>query len=363
MHLDSGNLITFIVPAYNVEKYIAECLDSLVNQSRINHKIVIVNDGSTDSTEIICKEYANRYPDLIKYVYQDNLGLGGARNTGLTYVDTPYVTYLDSDDWQNTLFVEKFEKGVNDLTFQVDIFFTLPWIYDNSTNSILPWMDKTNFDSIFHGNYTNRVSSPELYGLEVNACRKIYRTDFLRELNFQFSNHLKWEDVRPHFQLLHRAQVCYGLQDIGFYYRTNTGNQITAGGGASRMDMLPVFEDLLDIAARERFDAVEYAYVFKTIVSFTCWSISVTNTEYIIPLLKGFHKIFRKLDKKIYKNYLRTVSSRRLYDRCVFHILRSPFYKVFKDYLTIDKWQTKMARFIKKIRRRHDKTVNEHAVL
>ena len=99
-------LLTIIVPAYNVEAYIEECLNSLVNQTVRNHKIIIVNDGSTDKTEEKCLKYKEEYEELITYVYQDNKGLGGARNTGMQYVDTPYLTFLDSDDWLSIKFVE-----------------------------------------------------------------------------------------------------------------------------------------------------------------------------------------------------------------------------------------------------------------
>ena len=62
-------LLTIVVPAYNVEKYIAECLDSLLNQMMMNHKIIVVNDGSTDDTDTICRSYANKYSALRAYLW------------------------------------------------------------------------------------------------------------------------------------------------------------------------------------------------------------------------------------------------------------------------------------------------------
>ena len=73
----SGNvLLSIVVPAYNVERYIEDCLSSLVNQTMQNHKIIIVNDGSTDDTEKICLKYAKKYPEIITYIFQENKGLG-----------------------------------------------------------------------------------------------------------------------------------------------------------------------------------------------------------------------------------------------------------------------------------------------
>ncbi|WP_288189226.1 glycosyltransferase family 2 protein, partial [Clostridium sp. CAG:43] len=142
-------LLTIIVPAYNVEKYIAECLDSLVNQTKRNHKIIIVNDGSTDGTETICLDYKNKYSDLITYIYQDNKGLGGARNTGMKEVKTPYLCFLDSDDWLNIRYVEKFTQLIKNTDEKPDIVFTLPWVYDTVTNCVTPWMDKKLYEKIF----------------------------------------------------------------------------------------------------------------------------------------------------------------------------------------------------------------------
>ena len=86
-------MLTIIVPAYNVEKYIDCCLDSLVNQTDKSFHVIIVNDGSTDRTEEFCKNYIEQYPELFTYVHQNNKGLGGARNTGLKVVESQYVAF------------------------------------------------------------------------------------------------------------------------------------------------------------------------------------------------------------------------------------------------------------------------------
>ena len=91
-------LLTFIVPAYNVDKYLAECLDSLLNQTVKDHQVIIVNDGSADHTKEIAQRYAALYPEMIRYVEQENQGLSEARNTGLQYAHGKYIAFLDGDD-------------------------------------------------------------------------------------------------------------------------------------------------------------------------------------------------------------------------------------------------------------------------
>lgn len=332
-------LITIIVPAYNVEKYIRECVNSLIHQTRMNHKIVIVNDGSTDRTEEVCMELKKDHEELITYVSQENQGLGGARNTGMKYVDTPYLCFLDSDDWLNSYFVECFSKMIERTDELPDLVFTLPWVYDSVTKCVMEWKDKKLYDQIFEASdgsskvVTNARKRPELYALEVNACRKIYKTAFLKEQEFQFPLKLKWEDVPGHFQLLHEANTCMALPEIGFFYRVNQGGQITSGGGASRLDMVPIFKQLLEVQEKFDFNAVERAYVLRVIVDFSMWSVEVTNQDYIDSLLNGFHDLYKTFRKEDISYYLTYISPNKEKDSGFINCLCSDEYKNLADYI------------------------------
>lgn len=105
------DLISIIVPVYNVEKYLEECIVSLVNQTYKNIEIIIVNDGSTDSSSELCEKLA-KYDNRIKVIHKKNAGLGLARNTGLEYVKGKYVTFIDSDDFADIDLVEKLYNGI-----------------------------------------------------------------------------------------------------------------------------------------------------------------------------------------------------------------------------------------------------------
>ena len=322
-------LLTIIVPAYNVEAYIEECLNSLVNQTVRNHKIIIVNDGSTDKTEEKCLKYKEEYEELITYVYQDNKGLGGARNTGMQYVDTPYLTFLDSDDWLSIKFVEKFSKLMEWTDEKPEMVFTLPWVFDSVTNRILSWKDKEIYDSIFE---VNVRKNPELYKLEVNSCRKIYKTEFLEDNKFFFPEKLKWEDVPGHFYLLNKANTCMALPEVGFFYRTNQGGQITSGGGKTRLDMVPIFEQLLKVQEENNFIEIERAYVLRLILDFSLWSVEATNVEYIVELLNKLHIFWKKIDKNDLQFYLDNLSQNKEVEKGFVASLMSENYLKLKEY-------------------------------
>lgn len=107
------DLISVIVPIYNVEKYLNECIDSLRNQTYQNLEIVLVDDGSKDKSGKICDKYAE-LDDRIKVIHKQNEGLGYARNTGLKYANGKYVTFIDSDDKADEDLIEKLQKGIHD---------------------------------------------------------------------------------------------------------------------------------------------------------------------------------------------------------------------------------------------------------
>ena len=99
-------LISVIIPVYNVEKYIRECLDSIVNQTYKNLQIILVDDGSTDNSGKICDEFAKK-DSRITVVHQENQGAGAAKNTGLELIEGEYFSIIDSDDYIDLSMYEK----------------------------------------------------------------------------------------------------------------------------------------------------------------------------------------------------------------------------------------------------------------
>jgi glycosyltransferase involved in cell wall biosynthesis len=91
--------LTFIVPAYNVARYIERCLSSLLSAGAPDIEIILVNDGSTDDTGNIAENYARKHPATLKVIHQSNRGHGGAINTGLTHSNGAYIKVIDADDW------------------------------------------------------------------------------------------------------------------------------------------------------------------------------------------------------------------------------------------------------------------------
>lgn len=104
--IECMKLVSVIVPIYNVEKYLKQCLDSIINQSYEKLEIILVDDGSTDDCPCICEEYAEN-DNRIHVIHKKNAGLGMARNSGLDIATGDFVVYVDSDDWLEKTMVEK----------------------------------------------------------------------------------------------------------------------------------------------------------------------------------------------------------------------------------------------------------------
>lgn len=113
-----GELVSVIIPIYNVQPYLSRCIDSVVNQTYKNIEIILINDGSTDDSEVICKQYKERYNNIL-YFKKENGGLGPARNTGLDYSNGEFIVFIDSDDWIAPDMVEKLLTHAIDKSYEI----------------------------------------------------------------------------------------------------------------------------------------------------------------------------------------------------------------------------------------------------
>ena len=300
-------LLTIVVPIYNVERYLRQCLDSLVYQTVDDFKVIMVDDGSTDSSGSIAMEYAQKYAERFSYVRQENAGQGAARNTGFLRVDTPYVEFLDSDDWLLPRTVECVLRTIRQENEDIDILFMNPTVFDMATGEYREWMDEGLARDIFNRKHiTNPAVSPEMYALEPSVNRSVWRSDFLRKLDFAFPVGVKWEDVFPHFYLFHHARRCVFVPDVGFLYRVNSGSQITSMSGAAQLDIIPVFSQTLSYVRENGWSERETVYMIQMLVSFVRWSMSMSNRQVRVQLTKGVHTLVKSIPRRSLKAYYRT---------------------------------------------------------
>lgn len=136
-----------IIPIYNAEKTIAKCLDSLLSQDCNDTEIILVNDGSTDTSGEICKKYASIHPE-IKYLEKENGGVSSARNTALNVAQGDYITFVDSDDWVTSDYFSTINDVLNDFDYDFIQFSQMTVKGDDYSKKLVPAFDSSNHEEI-----------------------------------------------------------------------------------------------------------------------------------------------------------------------------------------------------------------------
>lgn len=346
--------ITFIVPAYNAEATIRRTIDSILCQTAENYRIIIVDDGSQDGTGIIGRQYAAGWPDRITYLYQENKGLGAARNRGMELVETGYLSFLDSDDWLMQDYVERIGFCLEQYhKLQMpEMILVLPRIYDERRKAYSDWYDRERFERIFpeDGTVIDPDEALEVYQLEVSMCRKVVRADFLRRISFRFPEGIKWEDVVPHFYLLSHCRFCMGIRSTGFCYRIGVRGQITASRGRDRLDILTVMEELLSFLAQGGYEKLIFP-VMRVIIRFSVWCIRMADCEVQAELVERLHQLYCRMPSAYPEILWREAKKQYpLADALQYRLFWTSvryrcFHFIWKDYL----WQEICSRIVKKV--------------
>ncbi|MBR6489706.1 MAG: glycosyltransferase family 2 protein, partial [Muribaculaceae bacterium] len=113
-------MVSVIIPVYNVQEYLARCIDSVLCQSHKELEVILVDDGSTDHSGAMCDDYASR-DGRIKVIHKSNGGLSDARNAGLDVMTGDYVTFIDADDYVHPYFVELLLRGLHESGSQIAV--------------------------------------------------------------------------------------------------------------------------------------------------------------------------------------------------------------------------------------------------
>ncbi len=111
-YLCKKNMLSIIIPIYNSEIYLQRCLDSLVSQTDKNFEVILIDDGSTDDSANICEHYCSSNYNF-KYFHQKNAGPSAARNLGIKYAKGEFISFIDSDDFVSSSYVEKILRNMN----------------------------------------------------------------------------------------------------------------------------------------------------------------------------------------------------------------------------------------------------------
>lgn len=285
----SRPLVSVIIPVYNNELYIGECLDTILGQTYTNLQVIIVDDGSTDHTYEICKSYQDHRMVLVS---KTNGGASSARNVGLRYAKGEYVYFQDSDDYLETNAIEKLVSLIIEKNGDC-VFFEAENYTDDDDLKIKKdgLIQKTEYpiqsgDSLIPQLLVNKDyhAAPFLYFIH----RSVYEGLF-------FEEGIMFEDELFTFQMLKKCNRIVSLREKLYHRRVRPGSVMTsAGKGLFRFHSITrVFERLLEIYQNNKSDIVLKQYLVRiALLWFGYWRNLLSDEK---STVKEKYEILRKL--------------------------------------------------------------------
>lgn len=206
------NDISIIIPAYNASSYIEECINSVINQTKKEIEIIIINDGSTDNTKEIVEKYKDK---RIKFITTKNNGIGKTRNLGLKKATGKYIFFLDSDDYIAKDAMENLYKKAIKEKADIVVGNMLRLRDDNSLTK-----DEINFPE---GNLENNKT--QTFKIPLGPCGKLFNKDIL---TVNFSEEYKYEDVPFTANAIKNSKKTVKCNDYIYFYRIHDNSETTS---------------------------------------------------------------------------------------------------------------------------------------
>ena len=303
--------LSVIIPVYNVEKYLRECLDSVVNQTFKDIEIILIDDGSTDKSLDICKEYAQK-DNRIKILKQQNRGAGAARNEGINIANGEYITFVDSDDYYPDL---KILENLYNNAKNNNVYIcggSLSELHDDN-RIITQYTDDTfkgySFDE-------NKIINYEDYQFDYGFHRFIYNLKFLKDNNIYFPDYKRFQDPPFFVRAMYFAQKFYALSQITYLLRfdhkkvnwTREKKKALLNGIADNLKFAKKHNlEKLYYLTCERLNQHSEAFTFQDIFNLQLYKL-ITSIDFTI--VKKYNKHFKlSSDINPVTKFLKTIFS------------------------------------------------------
>ena len=276
--------VSIIIPVYNTEKYLRQCFDSVLNQTLKDIELIAVDDGSSDGSAEIIKEYAEKYPDKFKAFYKENGGQASARNLALPYATGEYLGFVDSDDWIDAEMYEEMYGLAKE---------------ENTDIVICDMID--HYPTHEHYHYASEFT--DKFRIAPSACNKIFRRDFVGDINFPVG--LWYEDFEfttKNLMLTDKISVIHkGL----YHCHCREVSTMSNNNSEKNLNMLKVFDNLIEFAQErslmEKYrDTLEYLHIDHILFS-TITRVEQQKNKNKRAVIKQLRKAVKARYPKFYK--------------------------------------------------------------
>lgn len=305
-------LLSIIVPVYNVESYLEECLLSLESTKKLDYEVILINDGSTDDSVKICEFFCEKNKNF-KLISKINEGLSATRNLGIDLSKGKYVTFIDSDDYiefdiLNKLLIYAENNDLDIMRGTYKKFDGEEIVFQNK------YLDKIEIEK-FENNLMYLRKSLRNNRYEIVTCTSIYKRDFLIKNNLYFKKSLFFEDHEFTFKalLITNSKIGESINIPYYYYRQRKGSITKSIDYSKIMSFLEIMKlqkkYITDISSKE-LKKIAYELMLITIdhfIQFCEYNLKVNEKN---EIRNKFKKIITK--KEILNFFFLNDSKRKL---------------------------------------------------
>jgi glycosyltransferase EpsJ len=288
--------VSIIIPVYNVQEYLAVCLDSVVKQTIKNKEIILINDGSTDRCYEILKEYKRMYPEII-IINQKNSGISKTRNAGLKAARGEYIAFVDSDDFIELSMFEKMYKTAKrenaDIVICNYILYKEGPDNNNSNYKKIEGIDKEG-----HIDKVEALEKFLLNDIKGYVWNKLHKRELFFENKISFPNFVVCEDTPVGFLLLACSSKIYSMMEPLYYYRQRESSLTRIFSIKSMQDMMDGCYIMRDFITKNSLLYKELIDYYRVYMIKTLWAI---HNKYFIQCSETG-------DKKHYLEFKKIVS-------------------------------------------------------
>ncbi len=222
--------LSIIVPVYNTSKYLKECLNSLLKQTIKDYEIIVIDDGSTDNSLDIIKEFNKKHPKILKYKSIPNKGVSNARNIGLSMAQGEYIGFVDSDDYvSNSMFLKLYNKAINENADIVECGYNK--VYNGKIESL-----KVKNNDVFDSNI---LKKPNILCESASYCwLHIFKKELIDKNKISFENYTIFEDLLFTYKAFKHANKIVKVFEPLYYYRLRDDESSVTQGFSKKYNQL-----------------------------------------------------------------------------------------------------------------------------
>lgn len=289
-------LLSVIVPVYNVEKYLKRCLESILVQSWNDYEIILVDDGSTDSSAQICDLYAEKY-EMIRVIHKENKGLSDTRNRGIEEASGEYVYFPDSDDWLEPNTFSELSDVIEELTYDI-ISFNREFVTSEEDKLISA---KSRIQKLSGKQaLLEMLKQSDITGF---ANDKIYRKKLFLDNDIEFPVGKYYEDLGTNYKLFLKATKVYVTNQKYYHYLITNPDSITQSWNEQKLqDMFGFYREIYySPLIREKFEELEIEILQAFYIN---GLIHILSSLYKSNISAQYSDIEKDIKQEIVKNSL-----------------------------------------------------------